>query len=412
MYREKVRVKEILKISLPTVIAMTLTGMYSVVDGLFIGRAAGDTGLAAINIAWPITALVTAMGFAIGSAGSVLLSNYQGRGSTEEAEHTYETTVTLLLLSGIVSTLLLVVIYPFVLRGLGASGDVYPQALAYSEVIVKGSLFQILGVGILPVLRNRNKSMQAMCIMILGILVNVVLNYYLMFHKDLGIRGAAYGTVWAQGVVALAAMVLLYRERGSLPHIRLPGATVKRILFMGISGFGVPLAPSIVLIFTNWQCLIYGGKTAVACYAVISYIVFPVQSMLAGMGDGVQPLISRFCGEGKYEEMQQVRNIAYRIVLLLGGVAAITVLLLSNKISVWFGLSEAAAVSFATGIRISMFSFFFIGIARMNVAYLNATLQTRAAIVMTYTESLLVAPILLYLLPVFFKINGVWGLYR
>ncbi|MGN0485493.1 MAG: MATE family efflux transporter [Lachnospiraceae bacterium] len=78
--------KKILKDALPTIVSLTLSGMYSVVDGLFIGKATGDIGLAAINIAWPITAVITATGIGIGAGGSVLISHFRGRGEQEESQ--------------------------------------------------------------------------------------------------------------------------------------------------------------------------------------------------------------------------------------------------------------------------------------------------------------------------------------
>ncbi len=401
--------RKVIKDSLPTIISLTLAGMYSVIDGLFIGKAAGDTGLAAINIAWPITAVITAAGMGIGAGGSVLLSNYKGRGDKKNMESTYETTITLLLVNGIGITLLLLFSYNLLLRGLGARGDVFTEAAKYSEIIVKGSLFQILGTGILPVLRNRNMSVGAMFGMITGILVNVGMNYHLMFHRGMGIRGAAYGTVIAQGTVLLIGMLLLCKGTKGYPRLKLDLKIAKRILKIGIPWFGVSMAPSVTLIFTNWQCLAYGGDTMVACYAVISYIVFPVQFMLAGIGEGTQPLMSYLSGAGKYKEVQELRKASCRVAVILGGTAAIVSILLAARISMWFGLSREAASFFRTGIGISAVSFWVTGITKLNVSYLNATLQTKRAIFLTYVESLAAAPLLLYVLPVFWGINGIWS---
>ena len=93
--------RRILKQALPTMIAFTMSGMYSVVDGLFVGKAAGDTGLAAINIAWPIPAVITAMGIGIGTGGSVLYSNMMGKGDRDVCRRLFHTTVTFLALEGV-----------------------------------------------------------------------------------------------------------------------------------------------------------------------------------------------------------------------------------------------------------------------------------------------------------------------
>lgn len=98
--------KKVIKEAFPTVLAFTMSGMYSIVDGIFVGKAAGDTGLAAINIAWPIPALITALGIGIGTGGSVLYSHYRGRGEQKVCENLFELTMTLLIGTGIRRSLL------------------------------------------------------------------------------------------------------------------------------------------------------------------------------------------------------------------------------------------------------------------------------------------------------------------
>lgn len=399
--------KKILRDSLPTIISLTLSGMYSVVDGIFIGKATGDTGLAAINLAWPITAVITALGIGIGTGGSVLISHYRGKQDTEKGKKASDNTLTLLVLAGIGITVLLFLCYPGLLHILGAEGEVYEEARKYSEIIVRGSIFQVLGTGFLPMLRNMDMAIGAMVSMTTGLFANIGVNYYLMFEKNMGIRGAAYGTVAAQGIVACISMILMCRRQriGGYLNKELSKHTVKT----GITAFGMSIAPSVTLIFTNWQCLAYGGEEAVACYAVISYITFPVQYMLSGIGDGTQPLMSFYHGAGKKQEVAQIKRIAYILAGLIGSVAAVAAIILSPWIGGWFGLSSQASIYFETGMKISALSFFMLGYVKFHTSYLNAVLQTRKAIFLTYGESFLVTPVLLYLLPLFAGVNGVWA---
>lgn len=398
--------KKILKDSLPTIVSLTLSGMYSVVDGLFLGKATGDIGLAAINIAWPITAVITAIGIGIGVGGSVLISHSRGQGEQEESQRAGNNTVTLLTVAGVAITILLLVCYQEILKILGAQNVVYEEAEKYSEIIVKGSILQILGTGMLPILRNMNMSVAAMVSMITGLIANISVNYYLMFEQGLGIQGAAYGTVIAQGIVVCISMILLWRKQKVKPYLE--RQLCSNIIKTGITAFGMSIAPSVTLIFTNWQCLVYGGEEAVACYAVISYITFPVQYMLSGIGDGTQPLMSYYYGAGKQEEVKQIRKIAYMLACIIGVTATVLTVGLSSYIGRWFGLSGGALGYFGTGMRISASAFLLLGFVKFNTAYLNATMQTKKAVFLTYVESFLIAPVLLYLFPVFAEINGVW----
>ena len=276
-----------------------MSGLYGVMDGLFVGRAVGDTGLAAINIAWPIAAVITAVGIGIGSGGSVLYSNSNGKGEQERGEVVYHQTITLLFAAAMVLLIVLGFTYPAILSALGAKGDVYQKAVEYIQIIIFGAVFQVMGTGFIPMLRNRNLAFQAMVSMAAGMGVNGVLNYLLLFVVKIGIRGAAVGTIAAQFVVLVISSYLIYGRQKVHLKVVWQHKMIGEILKIGISAFGLSLAPSIVLLFTNLQCLKYGGDAAVACYAVISYIVFPVQSMLMGIGDGTQPLMSFYSGAEK-----------------------------------------------------------------------------------------------------------------
>lgn len=385
-----------------------MSGLYGVMDGLFVGRAVGDAGLAAINIAWPIAAVITAVGIGIGSGGSVLYSNSNGKGEQERGEVVYHQTITLLFAAAMVLLIVLGFTYPAILSALGAKGDVYQKAVEYIQIIIFGAVFQVMGTGFIPMLRNRNLAFQAMVSMAAGMGVNGVLNYLLLFVVKIGIRGAAVGTIAAQFVVLVISSYLIYGRQKVHLKVVWQHKMIGEILKIGISAFGLSLAPSIVLLFTNLQCLKYGGDAAVACYAVISYIVFPVQSMLMGIGDGTQPLMSFYSGAKKMEELRFVKKIASIAVVGMGAVFFVIVILVSKYIPDVFGMQMDSQAYFGTGMAVSAVSFLFTGLAKFHISYLNATLQVKKAMQLIYGETIVVAPFLIFLLPYVFKINGIW----
>lgn len=404
----KYLLKRIAQDCIPTVFSLLMSGLYGVMDGLFVGRAVGDAGLAAINIAWPIAAVITAVGIGIGSGGSVLYSNSNGKGEQERGEVVYHQTITLLLAAAMVLLIVLGFTYPAILSALGAKGDVYQKAVEYIQIIIFGAVFQVMGTGFIPMLRNRNLAFQAMVSMAAGMGVNGVLNYLLLFVVKIGIRGAAVGTIAAQFVVLVISSYLIYGRQKVHLKVVWQHKMIGEILKIGISAFGLSLAPSIVLLFTNLQCLKYGGDAAVACYAVISYIVFPVQSMLMGIGDGTQPLMSFYSGAKKMEELRFVKKIASIAVVGMGAVFFVIVILVSKYIPDVFGMQMDSQAYFGTGMAVSAVSFLFTGLAKFHISYLNATLQVKKAMQLIYGETIVVAPFLIFLLPYVFKINGIW----
>ena len=404
----KYLLKRIAQDCIPTVFSLLMSGLYGVMDGLFVGRAVGDAGLAAINIAWPIAAVITAVGIGIGSGGSVLYSNSNGKGEQERGELVYHQTITLLFAAAMVLLIVLGFTYPAILSALGAKGDVYQKAVEYIQIIIFGAVFQVMGTGFIPMLRNRNLAFQAMVSMAAGMGVNGVLNYLLLFVVKIGIRGAAVGTIAAQFVVLVISSYLIYGRQKVHLKVVWQHKMIGEILKIGISAFGLSLAPSIVLLFTNLQCLKYGGDAAVACYAVISYIVFPVQSMLMGIGDGTQPLMSFYSGAKKMEELRFVKKIASIAVVGMGAVFFVIVILVSEYIPDVFGMQMESQAYFGTGMAVSAVSFLFTGLAKFHISYLNATLQVKKAMQLIYGETIVVAPFLIFLLPYVFKINGIW----
>lgn len=404
----KYLLKRIAQDCIPTVFSLLMSGLYGVMDGLFVGRAVGDAGLAAINIAWPIAAVITAVGIGIGSGGSVLYSNSNGKGEQERGELVYHQTITLLFAAAMVLLIVLGFTYPAILSALGAKGDVYQKAVEYIQIIIFGAVFQVMGTGFIPMLRNRNLAFQAMVSMAAGMGVNGVLNYLLLFVVKIGIRGAAVGTIAAQFVVLVISSYLIYGRQKVHLKVVWQHKMIGEILKIGISAFGLSLAPSIVLLFTNLQCLKYGGDAAVACYAVISYIVFPVQSMLMGIGDGTQPLMSFYSGAKKMEELRFVKKIASIAVVGMGAVFFVIVILVSKYIPDVFGMQMDSQAYFGTGMAVSAVSFLFTGLAKFHISYLNATLQVKKAMQLIYGETIVVAPFLIFLLPYVFKINGIW----
>lgn len=404
----KYLLKRIAQDCIPTVFSLLMSGLYGVMDGLFVGRAVGDAGLAAINIAWPIAAVITAVGIGIGSGGSVLYSNSNGKGEQERGELVYHQTITLLFAAAMVLLIVLGFTYPAILSALGAKGDVYQKAVEYIQIIIFGAVFQVMGTGFIPMLRNRNLAFQAMVSMAAGMGVNGVLNYLLLFVVKIGIRGAAVGTIAAQFVVLVISSYLIYGRQKVHLKVVWQHKMIGEILKIGISAFGLSLAPSIVLLFTNLQCLKYGGDAAVACYAVISYIVFPVQSMLMGIGDGTQPLMSFYSGAKKMEELRFVKKIASIAVVGMGAVFFVIVILVSKYIPDVFGMQMESQAYFGTGMAVSAVSFLFTGLAKFHISYLNATLQVKKAMQLIYGETIVVAPFLIFLLPYVFKINGIW----
>ncbi len=401
--------KEFWRNVLPAMIAFAFSGIYSIVDGMFIGRSVGDAGLAAINIAYPITALIQAAGTGLGMAGAIGRSISLGRSDQQEERYYLGNTVTLLLFTGAVLTLLLLLLSTPLLRLFGAQGQVLSLARSYIQIIVLGAVFQVLGTGLVPIIRTYDGAMAAMMAMGAGFVTNVTVDWLLVTQLNFDTAGAAIATVAAQAVTSILCLRFLFQVKKALQTAlyRPTKRIVRWLLLTALSPFGLTLSPNITIILLNRFSLQWGGDLAVTCYAVVSYAIYVGQLLLQGVGDGAQPMLGRYYGAGDQKSLWQVRRLLMitspaTALVCLGGLFGAR-----NLIPVIFGTSPRAAQMFVQVLPCFLLSLLFLAFARSFTSYFYATEQARMAYILIYGEPLILF-LSLCLLPRFFKLDGVW----
>ena len=327
---------------IPSMLAFALSGVYSIVDGFFIGNSLQDAGLAAINIAYPICAFVQAVGTGVGLAGAIRFTILRAQGKHEEGNAYFSGTVLLLLLVSVMLTLLCLLLSTTVLRLLGAEGYVLQIADEYIRVIAVGAIFQIYGTGLVPFIRNMGGAAFAMAAMIAGFLTNILLDYLFVWLYGWGMAGAAWATIIGQGTTMLCAVWYLLSKRMRLKFLRCAKLLeiFRSVFKISISPFGLTFSPNIILILMNRFLLIYGGEQAVASYACISYITSIVYLLLQGVGDGSQPLISKCYGKNALQDMKRTRSLAYWTGFAVTILCMIGVFSARSYVGILFGASE------------------------------------------------------------------------
>lgn len=293
------------KYVIPSIIAFALSGIYAIVDGYFVGNTIGDAGISAINIAYPIEALIQALGTGIGMGGAVYYSINAAEKKGKRAEEFIATSWWLLVIVSVINT---IIIYSFsskILGLLGADGIILTNATDYIKIIALGAILQILGTGMMPFIRNYGNSFWSMFAMVGGFITNIVLDFIFVWIYEMGMKGAATATIAGQGVTAAIAIIYaLYNKKFyvyvSLKNVKEMCGAIFRV---GLAPFGLALTPNISLVFINRFSASYGGEKAIATYACVSYIICIIYLILQGVGDGSQPLMSRFYGEKDQESI-------------------------------------------------------------------------------------------------------------
>ena len=397
--------------TLPSMFSQLLNSLFIIVDGFFVGQNLGDTGLAAINVAWPMVALMQAVSLAIGIGGAVRLAMDVGRGDIPSALKARGNAIIMLAIASLVLGLGLFVSYPTLLPLLGANEDLYPLAAEYIQVVCVLASCQIFTTGLLPLLRGAGHTMSAMILMITGLLGNILLDWLFIQVFHWGMRGAAFATALAQGICAVFSLPLLLAHKGwpvRWAQFRPEPRRMLGILHYGCSAFGLSLSTSILILLNNLQALRYGGTEGVAVYAVLSYVLGSVIPLVSGVGDGLQPLLSNAQGAGNRAAVCHLRRKGAAFAVSTALVCSVLCWLFRAQLPLIFGAGPYAAAKSASAMWTLVLAFPFMAIVRFSCSYFCAIGAPAASSILAYGEPLAIQPFFLFLLPVFWDLDGVW----
>ena len=403
------RNKEFFSYVIPSVLAFALSGVYTIVDGFFIGQSLGDVGLAAITLGYPVSALVSAVGTGIGLSGAIRYTILKAQNETKGTQACFTGTTLLMLLVGALLTALLYGFAEPILHLLGARDEVLRLSTEYARIIALGAVFQLLATGFVPFIRNMGGASFAMAAMILGFVTNIVLDYTLVWVLNWGMFGAALATIIGQAVTMLASLGFFLAKKCCL-SFQPPKALVRlwgNVLKVALSPFGLTFSPTITMLLMNRFLLLYGDERSVAVYGCIGYITSIIYLLLQGVGDGSQPLISRFYGEKDAAGVKRTRNLAYKSAVVVTIVCMVGVFLARRQIGVLFGASAEANVGVARYLPYFLATLLFLAFVRITTSYFYATEETPLSYILVYAEPVCTL-LLLLILPLFWKLTGVW----
>lgn len=388
---------------IPSVLSFALSGVYAIVDGFFVGNSMGDMGLSAVNIAYPIVAVIQSLGTGIGMGGAIYYSINKAEKNEERAREFTAGALWLMIISSIILTVSIFFLNSTLLRGLGASGQILSLGEEYIAIIALGAGLQIIGTGLVPFIRNHGGSFYAMFSMIAGFVTNIILDYLFVWVFGQGVAGAALATIIGQGVTMLIAMVYLLRKKQFTLHIPFSkmGAVFVSIIKIGIAPFGLAMTPNISLVIINRFSIFYGGERAIAIYACIAYIICIIYLILQGVGDGSQPLISRHYGERDFKKLRNVRKLSYGFSMMLSAIGCIVMFATKGSLGILFGASNEVNVEIANIMPVFLVSVPFVAVNRITTASFYATEKSVFSYILTFIEPLFMLILMLILPPLF-----------
>ena len=397
---------------IPSMISMLTAGVYTLVDGFFVGWGAGNDGLAAINVAFPLSLLIVACGEMIGTGGAINIALARGRGARRTADLFLGNSLALLVPAAVLLAGLIPFLNP-ILSAVGAAPALLPAAREYAVITLGGGIFMMAAVCLVAAMRNDGAPKPAMAIMVAGLAANIVLDWLFVLVLHGGVAGSAWATVLSQAICfALAAGYFAAGRshfRFSRRCFRLKRRIVRRIIPAGLPSFGVQISVAAVILLHNRQALLYGGVAAVAAYAIISYVEAMILMLQQGIGLGIQPVVSFLHGAGDTERREKIARYGVISAVHIGAGG----LLLSaggyRLIPALFNASGDVVAVAGRGLIISAAVYPFLGLQKVSEAYFQAMDRPGMASLLVYLDCFLVLPLSLLLLPLWRGADGIWA---
>ena len=403
-----------LKFAFPAVVGVVVAGIQGIIDGFFIGNAVGSQGLAGITLTYPPYLVIIGAGIIIGIGSSTLTALELGKGNAKGALDIVNNAFPLCLLAGAIFTIGGLIFCKTSISLLGASGIALSLAHEYLQIIFLGSVFMILNIALEPLVRNDGKPKLCMNIMVAGIVVNVVLDYLFVMRMGMGMSGAAIATVTA---FALSALMLMYYLFGSEAKLKLRVKSMRfkigilfQILRAGLPSFVMQISLALVLFVHNYMLLIYGSELAVSAYGIIGFVFSIFYMLFEGIALGVQPIIGFNYGAGYYERVSKTLKLTMLSCILVGALGFLLIYFFSENLVQIFNRddSELLAVTLR-GMNICMVSLLVEGTVLLTAIYYQSINRVRAALFIHLGKIFIFLFPLLFILPRFFGLDGVWS---
>ena len=394
-----------------SMITMFLQSAYSMIDGLFVSNLIGDTALSAVNVAWPVIAVVTAIGTGVGCSGAVMMSTKQGEGKNEESNIVRANVILALLASSIVVTIHFLVLLTPLLKLMGAEGELLRLSQIYGRVMLTGGVLQILSCGLTPLLRNDNRAVSAMMIMVGGLFANLGLDFVFMYVFHMGIGGAAGASLCAQLFTTLCCLIILGTKKTDpirFSQFMIRKEYWKKIFKTAVSPFGISLTPSLLILYHNVACLKFGGDLAVNAYALISSTVGSYRVLLIGVAEGIQPLASYAYGAHDFHAIRKIRNKAVITAIGVSFFLFIFTIATARFYPAIYGYEGEAAELGYHAVMVTATQLIFTGLFRVTNSFFYSVGKDKYSLFMIYFDPLIMTPLTIVILPRIFGLDGIW----
>jgi MATE family, multidrug efflux pump len=404
--------KLLTRLSTPAVVGMMVMALYNLVDTIFVGRGVGAFALAGLAITFPITMITMGIAQAIGFGGASIVSRNLGSDNIERADRTYGNVF--LLAVGISFVLMFIGVlgarplaYLF-----GATPAIIGYAVSYLRIVFLGLVFFTFAVSSNNIVRAEGNAKVAMITMLVSAGINLVLDPIFIFKFGWGVEGAAWATVIAQVFTAVYLAYYFFGGKSilkiSFKHFRLERSIVKEIFAIGASSLSRMVSGSVVLILVFHSLGNYGGEYAIAVFGILNRILMFILMPLFGIAQGLQPIIGFNYGAKNYQRVHEAVAISLRGSTIIAMTCFLILYIFPAQIISIFNNDPQLISIGAKGMRIASLALGLIGLQVIGATLFQAIGKAFPAFILATSRQIIFLVPLLLILPLFFKLNGVW----
>lgn len=404
--------KLLLKFSLPAIGGMLVNSLYNLVDRIFIGRI-GALAMTGIGLSLPFMTLISAVSSLVGIGASAIVSMRLGQNRKEDAERVIGNAVSLLtVLMLIVSFVGLIFKIP-ILNIFGASNATIDYASEYITIILFGTVFQGIGMGLINIIRAEGSPLEAMVAIVVGTVINIILDPLLIFTFDMGIAGAAWATIISQLVSSILVISHFISKKSKLKiqrkDLKFNLVAIKDILSVGFSPFVMQLAVVLVSIISNNSLREYGGDVAIGAMIVISSVMILFLMSAMGITQGAQPIIGYNYGAGQFDRVKKTLQLELISVSAICIFTFIMVQFFPTALVGIFSNDQDLIDVSSNGMRIFLMMLPLVGAQIVGASYFQAIGEAKKATFLGLLRQVLMLIPMLLVLPNFFGLTGVWA---
>ncbi len=393
------------------ILGMIGLSCYILVDTFFIAKAFGTLGLASLNFSISIYSIMHGFGLMIGIGSATMFSIL---GSREK--HERNTVFVNALVLGAIISIVLITISIFALDKLcsllGTDEATYPLTRVYLKNILSFAPAFILNNIMLAFIRNDKNPRLAMTAMLVGSFANIVLDYLFIFIFSMGMFGASLATSFAP-IISLSVLsrhIIDKKNTFCLIKCKIRLFYIRRILSLGFSSFVIETSSALSLIVFNIIIVRMEGNIGVAAYGVVANIALVASAMFVGISQGLQPLASRYYGNGEMKSIKMITGYYIKTSLILSFVLYLLLCIFNTSIVKAFNSegNQHLQTLASVGVSIYFIGYIFAGLNITTASFFSAISYPAKAMVLSILRSFVLLVPLVLILSSLFRMNGIW----